>query len=380
MGAKNTNVNIDINQIKMRLKSPRLKLKEQGIVFEMKNDKIGIISKSLRIYETKSYQKIQEIQNEEKEETIEKMFELDNNDLILISKIDPDIRKSKYKIKIYRLKNEKYELFQVIDDDNNGYEMKIKKKLGITKRKHKIYYKLNDIIKLTQNKFIAVSDLGFKIYSLSNEDINSKYTLCFMHKNEVYDYIKYIYPVNENELIIFYYTKNFSLNFFIPGNDTLDIEKFDIINNKKIKNIFHKKRNQLFDYFPFSNFIIIKDKYLVIIIIGSFYIFDIIKGEKKFVIFSSVKYDIYGNLHNLNSISDDIFLLIQNGRFVFIQYNESWNKLDVIGSFQHDKLVKNVEESYYIKYYYFEYQKEEYKKLGNKNEFYIYENGFINFY
>ena len=216
MGAKNTNVNIDINQIKMRLKSPRLKLKEQGIVFEMKNDKIGIISKSLKIYETKSYQKIQEIQNEEKEETIEKMFELDNNDLILISKIDPDIRKSKYKIKIYRLKNEKYELFQVIDDDNNGYEMKIKKKLGITIREHKIYYKLNDIIKLTQNKFIAVSDLGFKIYSLSNEHINSKYTLCFMHKNEVYDYIKYIYPVNENELIIFYYTKNFSLNFFIP--------------------------------------------------------------------------------------------------------------------------------------------------------------------
>ena len=380
MGAKNTNVNIDINQIKMRLKSPRLKLKEQGIVFEMKNDKIGIISKSLKIYETKSYQKIQEIQNEEKEETIEKMFELDNSDLILISKIDPDIRKSKYKIKIYRLKNEKYELFQVIDDDNNGYEMKIKKRLGITKRKQKIYYKLNDIIKLTQNKFIAVSDLGFKIYSLSNEDINSKYTLCFMHKNEVYDYIKYIYPVNENELIIFYYTKNFSLNFFIPGNDTLDIEKFDIINNKKIKNIFHKKRNQLFDYFPFSNFIIIKNKYLVIIIIGSFYIFDIIKGEKKFVIFSSVKYDVYGNLHNLNSISDDIFLLIQNGRFVFIQYNESWNKLDVIGSFQHDKLVKNVEESYYIKNYYYDYKKEEYKKLENKNEFYIYENGFINFY
>ena len=380
MGAKNTNVNIDINQIKMRLKSPRLKLKEQGIVFEMKNDKIGIISKSLKIYETKSYQKIQEIQNEEKEETIEKMFELDNSDLILISKIDPDIRKSKYKIKIYRLKNEKYELFQVIDDDNNGYEMKIKKRLGITKRKQKIYYKLNDIIKLTQNKFIAVSDLGFKIYSLSNEDINSKYTLCFMHKNEVYDYIKYIYPVNENELIIFYFTNNFSLNFFIPGNDTLDIEKFDIINNKKIKNIFHKKRNQLFDYFPFSNFIIIKNKYLVIIIIGSFYIFDIIKGEKKFVIFSSVKYDVYGNLHNLNSISDDIFLLIQNGRFVFIQYNESWNKLDVIGSFQHDKLVKNVEESYYIKNYYFEYKKKEYKKLGNKNEFYIYENGFINFY
>ena len=380
MGAKNTNVNIDINQIKMRLKSPRLKLKEQGIVFEMKNDKIGIISKSLKIYETKSYQKIQEIQNEEKEETIEKMFELDNNDLILISKTNPDIRKSKYKIKIYSLKNEKYELFQVIDDDNNGYEMKIKKKLGITQRKHKIYYKLNDIIKLTQNKFIAVSDLGFKIYSLSNEDIKSKYTLCFMYKNEVYDYIKYIYPVNENELIIFYYTKNFSLNFFIPGNDTLDIEKFDIINNKKIKNIFHKKRNQLFDSFPLSNFIIIKNKYLVIIIIGSFYIFDIIKGEKKFVIFSSVKYDVYGNLLNLKSISDDIFILIQNGRFVFIQYNESWNKLDVIGSFQHDKLVKNVEESYYIKNYYFEYQKEEYKKLGNKNEFYIYENGFINFY
>ena len=375
MGANNTKANIDINQIKTRLKSPRLKLKEEGILFEMKNGKIGIISKSLKIYETRSFQIIQEIKNEERE-TIKKMFELDNNDLILISTKRSEIPDIKYNyiIKIYRLKNEKYELFQIIDDDNNGYQIKIKKMLGITKRSKKILYNLNDIVRLSQNKFITVSDLGFKIYSLSNNDINSKYTLYFTYKNEIHDHIKYIYPINENELIIIYYTNNYSLNFFIPGNYSFDIEKFDIKKNKKIKNIYNKKRNHLRDSISYSNFIIIKSKYLVIIIMGSFYIFDIIKGDKKFVISPSWNDDVYGNLYNWESINDDIFLLIQNKQFIFIQFNEAWNKLNIIGNFE---LIMNINiENNYLKYD----KNKEIKKFKNKIEFYNYDDGFINFY
>ena len=375
MGANNTKANIDINQIKTRLKSPRLKLKEEGILFEMKNGKIGIISKSLKIYETRSFQIIQEIKNEEGE-TIKKMFELDNNDLILISTKRSEIPDIKYNyiIKIYRLKNEKYELFQIIDDDNNGYQIKIKKMLGITKRSKKILYNLNDIVRLSQNKFITVSDLWFKIYSLSNNDINSKYTLYFTYKNEIHDHIKYIYPINENELIIIYYTNNYSLNFFIPGNYSFDIEKFDIKKNKKIKNIYNKKRNHLRDSISYSNFIIIKNKYLVIIIMGSFYIFDIIKGDKKFVISPSWNDDVYGNLYNWESINDDIFLFIQNKQFIFIQFNEAWNKLNIIGNFE---LIMNINiENNYLKYD----KNKEIKKFKNKIEFYNYDDGFINFY
>ena len=47
----------------------------------MKNDRIGIVSFGLKIYETKSYQIIQEIKSDN--ENIEKILELYNNDLII---------------------------------------------------------------------------------------------------------------------------------------------------------------------------------------------------------------------------------------------------------------------------------------------------------
>ena len=89
MGANTTSpiININIDQIKNRLLSPRLRLKEKGKIFEMKKDKIAIFSYSLnglKIYETKSYQKIQVIKNDE--EIVEKILELDNNDLIMVCK------------------------------------------------------------------------------------------------------------------------------------------------------------------------------------------------------------------------------------------------------------------------------------------------------
>ena len=315
MGANTNNViNIDINRIKKKLQSPRLKLKDKGIIFEMKNDKIAIVSVGLKIYETRSYQIIQKIENDN--EIIEKILELDNNDLIMSCKTG-----NIYKIKIYRLNNGKYELFQTIDDDGNGYEEKVKRTLNITVRYRRISYVLNNIIKLSENKFITISDLGFKIYSLSNtDDANSKYTLYFMHKNESHDRIKYIYPINENELIIIYFTKNYSLNFFIPGNNYFDIEKYDIKANKMMKKIYHVKKTNIIGSISFSNFIVIKNKYLIILILGKINIFDIIKGEKKLVFSISGNKDNYeynGNLYNWESISDDIFLLIQDEQFFF---------------------------------------------------------------
>ena len=57
----NTDINFGVNQIKKKLQYPRLKLKDKGKIFEMKNDKIGILSNVLKIYEIRSYIKIQEI-------------------------------------------------------------------------------------------------------------------------------------------------------------------------------------------------------------------------------------------------------------------------------------------------------------------------------
>ena len=372
MGANTTSpiINININQIKNRLLSPRLKLKEKGKIFEMKNDKIAIFSyrlSGLKIYETKSYQKIQIIKNDK--EIVENILELDNNDLILACETQSD-SKRRYIIKIYRLKNNSYELFQIIDNDNNGYEKKYKKIYNITMKYKVIDYKINDIIKLSQNKFISISDLGFKIYSLSNKDErNSEYTLCFNYKNESHDRINYIYPINENELIIIYFISNYTLF----GNDYLDIEKYDIKNNKKIKNIYHKKKPK------YGNSILLKNKYLIIIISGKIIIFDVIKGEKKLVSSSpgnNDKYASIGNLYNWESINDNIFLLVKDEQFFFIQYDDSRNKVNIIGSFQLDIKNKNIQADNFDDYY----TKIEIKKFNNKNEFYNYDDELINFY
>ena len=374
MGANNTNtsIDIDINLIKKRLESPRLKIKleNEGKIFEMKNDRIGIVSFGLKIYETKSYQIIQEIKNDN--EIIVKILELDNNDLIIacIS------HEENFLIKIYRLKDDKYELFQTIDNDNDGYKMKMKKTFNLFKKYKRIYYQLDNIIKISQNKFISVSDLGFKIYSLSdNEDTNSKYTLYFVYKNESHDHIEYICPINENELIIIYFTSYYSL----LGTDNLDIEKFDIKNNKMTKKIYHKKKSQYGDSISFTNYIIIKDKYLVIMILGIINIFDIIKGEKKLALSSPGYSDYHAPkccLYNWESMNDDIFLLMQEKQFIFIQYDEFRNKANIIGSFTLDIIIKNNIKAY--SYSYNSYR--EVKKLKNKNEFYNFENGFFNFY
>ena len=380
MGANNTNISTDINinQIRKRLESPRLKLKDKGIIFEMKNDRIGIVSIGLKIYETKSYQIIQEIKYDN--EIIEKILELDNNDLIIACRTRESLEVSRheinYFIKIYRLKDDKYELFQTIDNDNDGYKMKMKKTFNLFKKYKRIYYQLDNIIKISQNKFITVQDLGFKIYSLSdNEDTNSKYTLYFVYKNESHDYIEYICPINENELIIIYFTSYYSL----LGSVNLDIEKFDIKNNKMTKKIYHKKKSQYGDSISFTNYIIIKDKYLVIMVLGIINIFDIIKGEKKLALSSPGYSDYYDPkccLYNWESMNDDIFLLMQERQFIFIQYDEFRNKANIIGSFTLDIIIKDNTEVY--SYNYNRYR--EVKKLKNKNEFYNFEDGFINFY
>ena len=145
------------------------------------------------------------------------------------------------------------------------------------------------------------------------------------------------------------------------------------------KKIYHKKKSQYGDSILFTNYIIIKDKYLVIMILGIINIFDIIKGEKKLTL-SSPGYSDYHNpkccLYNWESMNDDIFLLMQERQFIFIQYDEFRNKANIIGNFTLDKIIKDSAEAY--SYNYNRYRGV--KKLKNKNEFYDFKDEFINFY
>ena len=372
MGSSNNSSNaphIDLNKIEKRFKYPRLRLKDEGYkIVGMKDEKIGIISKkSINIYETKSYKKIYEIKKEDNG-IIENMTELDNYDLIIIF-----YSHGSYKIKIYTLKNEKYELFQIIDNDANGYKEKKKKRFNLFFKYRKISYHLKNIIKLSNNRFIAVANLGFKIYS---KDKDSQYSLSLSNKNESHDCINNIYVINENELIIIYDSYNDKTSLFGSDNYIFEIDKFDIKTNSIIKKIYSKKEDGEKKN-HFSDFVILKKKYLIIILAEKFYVIDILEGIKMPVTFSSWKYDTvsYRNdtqIFSLESTNDDIFLLMKQYQFSVIHFNDNLNSLKIIGKFNYEPINKNISE------YGYDSDKHQFKKI--KNDFYICENGFINFY
>lgn len=161
----------------------KAKLNDIGEVIGLTNDKIGVISYNnetgaqvFKIYETKEFKIISKI--ESKEEKIINGKILDNNDLILLKnellneesddELDND-ELPKYHIEIYKLKNENYNLFQKIDD----YEGYNPKETIIGCRIIDLDFKINNIIKLSNKRFISISSYGFKIYSLIEE--NDKY-------------------------------------------------------------------------------------------------------------------------------------------------------------------------------------------------------------
>jgi hypothetical protein len=294
------------------------------------------------------------------------MIELDNYDLVLIYYASQE----NYIIKIYTLKNDKYELLQIINDYRNGFNEKRERAFTFIMRYKTIRYVIKDVKKLSNNRFMTISNHGFKIYS---KDKDSKYSLSFISKNESHDFINNIYVMNENELIIIYDTDNRPKLRW--GNYIFEIDKFDIEKNSISKTIFSKKENENKQY-HYSNFIILKKKYLIIILAEIFYIIDIIEGSKKSVSLSLSKWK-YNNLtriYNFESTNDDIFLVIQYKQFSVIQFNDCLNTLKIIGKFEYNPMYIDISDSFYVKNNYECYL----KKI--KNDFYICANGFINFY
>ena len=144
------------------------------------------------------------------------IIQLDNKDLIIF------IREKYENILIYRLKGKKYYLFQKIIEDKKGYETQIICQ-GCCIRKAK-KYQLEWIKKLSNNRFITISNYGFKIYSLNE---NNEYSLILM--DTTLGLIKQIYEINENNLI-------FCVDQYIPAKfrgiprsyNSLIIEKVEL--------------------------------------------------------------------------------------------------------------------------------------------------------
>ena len=338
------------NELKNIFQFPKFNLKDTGKTIGLKENKIAIFSEELiNIYDQITHEKIEEIKIEDEKEKIKNIIELNNQDLILHIRIDGEESKyiEKCIIKIYRAIKGKYDLFQTITDDKDNYKEK----------KYRIYckicrktYELSKIKKLSGDRFITLSTLGFKIYSYSPND--SRYIV-----NDIYqsrydkDDIEDIYEVNDNEIIIIadYFNTVGIYGLFESSYYKVIIDKY-YIGNKNIQNIWDKKFKD--DSLEIGNYVILKNKYLIIKINERFYIFDIINGKKLIIYLPNLGGKNVGDIYNYKSVNDDIFISIKDNQIFLIQFNESWNSLKIIENYS----IENV------------------NKIENGNELYFYQN------
>jgi hypothetical protein len=291
------------------------------------------------------------------EDEIKSVIQLDNNDLIFAG----EYYKTLY---IYRLKDNKYSLFQKIKEDRKGY--KIQKSCSGCEVYSKEFC-LEWIKKLSNNRFMSISNYGIRLYSLNN---NNQYSLVLMDTH--LERIDKIYEINENSYI-FCTNKHYGASLRREDYDYLLIEKVENIKKneleKKINQLNEKERRyfkekekydikefeeiisslkltnfskKLFEYctlrgsHEFSNFIILKEKYFIILVDNHLLLFNLsdnslIKrytflkyGEKNLYI------NKYYNIRKWNSVNDNEFLLIEEDNITLFELNESNLKEKII--------------------------------------------------
>lgn len=312
------------------LDNTRLKLYDNGKIVGLSKNKIGIIlwdseidKYIFKIYETRSYKIICKL--ELKVEKILSGIILENNDLILI--IREDIYT--YHVEIYKLENENYKLSQKIDDFE-GYRPKETKGGCLIST---LFYQINNIIKLSKNRFMIISSYGFKIYSLIEDNNKIEYSCILLNEDRLYEEIKNIYQLNDNEIIIINYE-------YIPGGyggydySNCLIDKFNIKENMLENRIFQEKM----DYsFRESSFTILKNQYLFVSFDSDIIIIDI----QKEIIIKRYKllceYPGYIKFYNFKYLEENCFLLYEGGNLYLIEFDIKNYNINIVGYIQERK-------------------------------------------
>ena len=205
--------------------------------------------KSFIMYDCKFFRKISELKFE-KECDIASAIELDNKDLVLLAFVKEG--DSWCKILIYRLKNDKYELIQNINENQKGYSSQFVQYGFCGRSISKKPYNVEYIKKISGNRFICVNSYGFKIYA-SNE--KQEYSIISL--NEYLEGIKIIYEINPNKFI--FGTEKRSSNDYIRYNNNILFQVVDLKEitkdeiNKKLNELNEDDRDYLFFCFSKSN-------------------------------------------------------------------------------------------------------------------------------
>ena len=359
--------NEKIKELESTFSEMKLKIKFDNIPKILKNGQFYTLSKDqFIIYDNKYYNKLIEIFFDKQINPIS-VIQLDNNDLIF---------NSENSILIYRLKNKEYFLFQEIEDEGLGYEIKYGNHGWCGNSAYRIQYKIQYLKEISGNRFICINKYGFKIYSLNEK---SEYDCILL--NEHMNDIKIIHEINKNEFI--FCTKKSNEDTYIGDNQILiDIIQLKEINKEEldekhlnlITNGYHLNRGLFFFYtydrdeekikqynneieillnklkfscsirtisnyrdkykniYYLSDFVILKNKYFVLMINNIIIIYDLINGNelKKYQILVDGIFDGKDSLFIIDffiikkwyNYEDNEFIVITNKNVILFELNE----------------------------------------------------------
>ena len=365
---KNENLDIyDINNQKSKELESAFKQLKLKVYFKdepkiLRDGKFYTISEGCFImYDDKLFNKLYEIKfnNDNNKRNQSTAIQLDNNDLVLLSY---------NQLFIYRLKNGKYSLLQKIEENKGVFKLQYSHSGCMAYPKS---YEADFIKEISGNRFICVSNYGFKIYSLNEKN---EYSIILI--KEYYEGIEMIHEINENKFI-FCTSLHCGDSLGGPAHNILLIDliylkgitKDDIDNKLKEKDYynydededefyfgFNKEKNkktidktevkkvieslkltcvchQIFEYSTwggfhnFKGYAIIKNKYFIIMIDNYINIFDLINGNnlKTYEILIDGENNLYKasmDLKKWNNNEDNEFFLFKNGNIILFELKE----------------------------------------------------------
>ena len=363
-----------VKEIEYKFKQKKLKVSFICVPKILRDGKFYTISGVyFTLYDNKFFNKLYEIRFEEFY-NITSVIQLDNKDIVFFTN---DL------IIIYRLKEEKYFLFQKIEENRTGYGQQYS--YSHCDRAPKTF-RAEYIKEISGNRFISVSNYGFKIYSLNEKN---EYSISLLES--YYEGLETIIELDKNSFI-FCSRINHNVSYGGPAHNELIIDKIDLreITEKEIKNKLIKKGdddsysydedkdrdkiddekakklieslkftydyNQFIeystrgDYHYFKGNAILKNKYLIVGIDNNFLIIDILSGRllkryELFVVGEDNLYNCNANIEKYNNNEKNEFLINIKGNIVLFELTKD-NNLKIINQsfFENIKSIKLLNE------------------------------------
>ena len=346
-------------EFEQKFRQVKLKVNFNSVPKILREGKFYTISQGyFTMYGNRFFNKLYEI---ELKDNITSVIELDNKDLVFLA---ADL------LIIFRLKEGNYFLFQKIEEKQTGYYTQISLKGCFADKK---IYKAEFIKEISGNRFICVSNYGFKMYSLNEKNEYSISLLEWYHEG-----LRTIIELDKNSFI-FCTQIDCGDSLGGPAHNILIIDK---INLREIKQ--DEKENKLFkeadasryyhhDYirrdgrdkftiekdikvinslkftYDYEQFIkyssygghhyfrgnaILKNKYLIIGIDNNILIFDIFSGMqlKRYRLFINGENNLYiynAIIKKWNNKEDNEFLLTIKGNIILFELTND-NNLKII--------------------------------------------------